>query len=287
MNKATLIKRFIIGSANFEKTYGADPIKVNYNEVRKILYLAKKKNIFKIDTAEDYLKKKNVFKNINKQFKFFTKIVFDSRSASLEFCQKYLENHFKIFNTNMVETVYFHDTKILFSKDGKKIFKNLEVLKKKKYFRKIGFSIYNPDCLNHILPNYNFDAVQFPFNLLDRRVVMSGWYDKLKNLKIETHIRSVFLQGLLVNKLVIKNKYFKKWQKKFFVWFKYLEDKNISPIDYCLSDLLTYDFDNIIIGVNNYNNLNEIINFNKIKKIDKEFNFKINDAELIDPRKWK
>ena len=287
MNKSTLIKRFIIGSANFEKTYGAKPIKVNYNEVRKILYLAKKKNIFKIDTAEDYLKKKNVFKNINKKFKFFTKIVFDSRSVSLEFCQKYLENHFKIFNTNMVETVYFHDIKILFSKDGKKIFKNLEVLKKKKYLQKIGFSIYNPDCLNHILPNYNFDAVQFPFNLLDRRVVMSGWYDKLKNLKIETHIRSVFLQGLLVNKLVIKKKYFKKWQKKFFRWFRYLENKNISPIDYCLSDLLTYDFDNIIIGVNNYNNLNEIINFKKIKKIDKEFNFKINDVELIDPRKWK
>lgn len=287
MNKAALRKRLIIGSANFEQTYGADPTKVNYDEVKKILYLAKKNNILKIDTAEDYLKKKNVFKNINKKFIFFTKIVFDSRSASLEFCEKYLENHFKIFNTNKVETIYFHDIKILFSKDGKKIFKNLEVLKKKKYFQKIGFSIYDPDCLNYIIPNYNFDAVQFPFNLLDRRIVTSGWYDKLKNLKIETHIRSVFLQGLLVNKLVIKKKYFKKWQQKIFGWFQYLENKNISPIDYCLTDLLTYDYDKIIIGINNYNNLNEIINFKKIKKNIKVFNFNINDTKLIDPRKWK
>ena len=95
------------------------------------------------------------------------------------------------------------------------------------------------------------------------------------------------MQGLLVNKLVIKKKYFKKWQQKIFGWFQYLENKNISPIDYCLTDLLTYDYDKIIIGINNYNNLNEIINFKKIKKNIKVFNFNINDTKLIDPRKWK
>ena len=30
-----------------------------------------------------------------------------------------------------------------------------------------------------------------------------------------------------------------------------LENNNISPIDYCLSDLLNYDFDKVIIGINN------------------------------------
>ena len=34
-----------------------------------------------------------------------------------------------------------------------------------------------------------------------------------------------------------------------------LEVNNISAIDYCLSDLINYDFDRIIIGVNNYNDL--------------------------------
>ena len=70
----------------------------------------------------------------------------------------------------------------------------------------------------------------------------------------------------MFNTSVYKKKYFKKWQKLFFKWFQDLEVNNISAIDYCLSDLINYDFDRIIIGVNNYNDLNEIINFKKNKK---------------------
>tara|TARA_B100001093_G_scaffold439840_1_gene440017 strand:- start:4104 stop:4967 length:864 start_codon:yes stop_codon:yes gene_type:complete len=287
VNKAHFKKRLVIGSANFAQIYGADPTKINHNELKKILYLAKKNSIYKIDTAEAYLKKKNVFNKIDKKFKFSTKIISDLRWVSLEFCQKQLEGHFKILNTDKVETLYLHDIKILFTKNGPKIFKNLELLKKKKYFKKIGLSIYDTNCLNYITSNYNFDAIQCPFNILDRRILISGWYNKLKDLRIETHIRSVFLQGLLVNKLVYRNKYFKKWQNKIFGWFQHLKNENISPIDYCLSDLLTYDYDQIIIGINNYNNLNEIINFKKIKKSNKMINFKISDTKLIDPRNWK
>ena len=49
---------------------------------------------------------------------------------------------------------------------GVKIFKNLEVLKKKKYFKKIGLSIYDTNCLNYINSNYNFDVVQCPLQYL-------------------------------------------------------------------------------------------------------------------------
>jgi len=95
------------------------------------------------------------------------------------------------------------------------------------------------------------------------------------------------LQGLLVNKLVYKIEYFKKWKNFFFEWFRYLENKNISPIDYCLSNLTNYDFDQIIIGVNNHKNLNEIINFKMIKKNIELKNFDIDNIKLFDPRKWK
>ena len=74
--------------------------------------------------------------------------------------------------------------------------------------------------------------------------------------------------------------------KFFFNWFQFLEIENMTPIDYCLNDLLRYNFDKIIIGINSEQNLNEIINFKKInKKKMKDFN--INDKKLIDPRNWK
>ena len=286
MNKTKLKSRIVIGSANFSQKYGADLIKLNHRENRKILNLAKNNGIYEIDTAKAYIKNKCIFSNIDKKFKFSTKIISDSRWVSLEFCQKQLEDHFKNLNTNKIETLFFHDIKILFTKKGTKIFKNLEILKKKKFFKKIGISIYDTNCLNYINLNYNLDAVQCPYNILDKRIITTGWYDKLKNQGIETHVRSIFLQGLLVNKLLYKKNYFKKWKKLFINWFQSLENDNISPIDYCLSDLMNYDFDKIIIGINNSENLKEIINFKTVTK-NKMINFNISDTKLIDPRSWK
>jgi aryl-alcohol dehydrogenase-like predicted oxidoreductase len=287
MNRNELKKRFIIGTANFTQKYGADPTKVSPKEISKILNFATEHGVNKIDTASAYLKNKNIFTNIKKKFQFTSKITPNFKWVSLEFCQNKINEHFKILNTNQVETLLFHDTKILFSKFGFKIFKNLEILKKKKYFKKIGISIYDTNYLNYLTSKYNFDLIQCPYNVLDKRILTSGWFDKLKKKNIQIQIRSIFLQGLLVNKKIYKKKYFKKWRNFFLEWFDYLDNKNISPIDYCLTDIMNYDFDQIIIGINNYNNLNEIVNFNKIKKDNKLIDFKTNDIAIIDPRNWK
>lgn len=286
MNKLKLKKNFIIGSANFTQKYGADCIKISSNEVKKILNLAIKNDICKIDTAEAYLNNKNIFKNINKKFKFTSKVILNYKWKSLEYCQNKLENHFKNLNLKKIDTLLIHNEEILLTKNSFKIFKNLEDLKKKKYFHKIGLSIYETDNLKYIISRFNLDVVQCPYNILDQRILTTGWFDRLKNKGIETHVRSIFLQGLLVNKSIYGKKYFKKWHKDISNWFKWLEINNISPIDYCLSDLSRQDFDKIIIGINNFNNLKEIINFKKID-IKKTLNFKSNDLKLIDPRKWK
>ncbi len=286
MNKVKIKKRLVIGSANFIHKYGADQKKISLKEIKKILNLAKKNSIYKIDTAEIYLKNKNIFKKINKKFKFITKVKPDHKWISLKYCRNKLLNHFEKFNKNKVETLLFHDDKILLKKDGPIIFKNIETLKKK-FFKKIGISIYETKNLKYLIKNYNLDVVQFPYNILDKRIIYSGWLRRLKENGIEVHIRSIFLQGLLVNKSVCKKKYFKKWQKLFFKWFESLKINNISPIDYCLNDLMSYDFDQIIVGINNHDNLNEIINFKKIKKNNKLKKIKISDRRIIDPRKWK
>ncbi len=286
MNKSQLKKRFIIGSANFTQKYGVDSTIVNNQEIKKIFNLAKKNNIYRVDTAETYLKKQKKYLQFNKKFKFSSKIIPNRKWVSLEFCQKKLDSHFKNLRQNNVETLLFHDIKILFSKNGYKIFKNLEELKKRKYFRKIGLSIYDTECLNYMINNYDLDVVQCPYNILDKRILKTGWFNKLKSLGLEVHARSIFLQGLLVNDSISKKKYFKKWEKQFSEWFDKLEKNKISPIDYCLSDLLNCDFDKVVIGINNFDNLRQIINFKKIN-INKILNLKIDDLALIDPRKWK
>ena len=223
---------------------------------------------------------------MDSKFKFIYKVNPNKNWLSLEFSQKKLEYFLNNVNNNKLDTILFHDTKILFKKDGMKIFDNLESLKKQKYFNKIGISIYDMDDLDYIISNYNIDIVQCPYNILDNRILITGWFDKLKKIGIETHIRSIFLQGLLVNKNVYKKKFFKKWYNSLHQWFSLIQENDISPIDYCLSDILKYDFDRIIIGINSYDNFKEILNFKKIDNDDK-LNIKINDIKLIDPRNWK
>lgn len=288
MSKINFKKKLVIGCANFTQKYGADTIKINHNEIQKILNFSIKNNINKIDTAHSYLKNNNIFlKKIKKKLNIITKIKPNNQWTSLSFCKKNLEEHFKKFQNNKIETLLFHNPNILFTAAGFKVFKNLEILKKKKYFKKIGLSIYEPEILNYLTLKYNIDVIQCPYNILDKRIIYSGWLNKLKKKGIEVHARSIFLQGLLVNRKVYKKKYFHKWQNQFFEWFEILEKKNISPIDYCISDLLNHDFDKVIIGINNCDNLKDIINFKNIKKREKILKLKTNDLKLIDPRNWK
>ena len=88
MNKVDFKKKIIIGTANFTQKYGADLTKVNLNEIKTILEIAKKNKIYNFDTAESYLQSKKVFKKIDKKFQFFSKIKPSLKWVSLEFCQK-------------------------------------------------------------------------------------------------------------------------------------------------------------------------------------------------------
>jgi len=285
MKKNILKKKIILGTANFTQRYGVRPVKVNLDEAKKILNLAKKNNLNILDTADSYLDDISFFKYTKKKFKIISKVKPDIKWISLQYCKDELDKQM-IKLDSKIEILLLHDVNFFFLSSGIKVFKNLNILKKKGYFKKIGFSIYSPDSLEFLITKYDIDVIQCPYNILDKRIVDSGWLYKLKKKNIEVHVRSIFLQGLLVNKKISNKKYFKKWKNKILNWFKFLTLCRITPIEYILNDLLDHDFDRIIIGINNYDNLKEILNY-KIKNNNKSVNFKIKDLKLIDPRRWK
>ena len=121
MNKIQLKKKIIIGTANFTQKYGIKPLILNTKNIEKIFYLAQKNKINKIDTASAYFKKKTL-KNIGNRFKIITKIKIDSSWLSLKICEKKLKNHFVKLGTKKIYALLLHDYKILFTKNGIKIF---------------------------------------------------------------------------------------------------------------------------------------------------------------------
>lgn len=63
--------------------------------------------------------------------------------------------------------------------------------------QKTGFSLYYPEQAERLLAaKTDFDLVQVPYSLLDRR--FESVFAALKAAGVEIHVRSVFLQGLLL-----------------------------------------------------------------------------------------
>jgi aryl-alcohol dehydrogenase-like predicted oxidoreductase len=79
------------------------------------------------------------------------------------------------------------------------LFEALAILQQEGKVGKTGVSVYSPEELALWLDQgYPLELVQLPANLLDQRFLRSGWLDRLQDLGCEIHVRSLFLQGLLL-----------------------------------------------------------------------------------------
>ena len=180
-----------------------------------------------------------------------------------------------------------HRANQLIDYDGK-IIGYLEKLKNDGLVKKIGISIYAPEELESILANFSIDIVQAPMNLIDRRLKNSGYLNLLKKKKIEVHIRSIFLQGLLLmNKDSLPSK-FKKWKNLSEDWYYWLdENPKLSALDICINYIKSiHEIDKIIVGVDSCNQLEEVL---KAYLLTEQVDFpeiSCNDEQLLDPSNW-
>jgi len=281
-----LRKKFIIGTANFGFPYGISngKIKVKKKEVFKILNYAKSQGIYTLDTAINYGQSEKILGEYGlKKWKVITKLPKLKNNHNLEKLIKKSLNNLKI---NQIDTLLFHDTKQIIGKNGGKIFNNILKLKKKGLIKKIGFSVYTPNQVRKIIKSFNFQVLQCPYNIIDRRMDNSGILKILKKKKIEIHVRSIFLKGLLLLKKNKIPKKFHKWKNLFNNYHNFTNDNKISAQEFCLNFVLSNKFVNkLVIGLNNKNQLKELIS-TKRKKINYPAKIQTSDTRLINPSNW-
>jgi len=166
-----------------------------------------------------------------------------------------------------------------------------EFLKQKRNggVKKIGFSLNSVSELTSIIDrNLLFDIVQIPFNLCDRRFY--PYFELLKSRNVEIHIRSVFLQGLLIMppKLIPKN------LENILIVREMLE--NYSKTLHLGIETIALGFvfsikniDRVLIGVDSLDNLEKNIQAIHSLPVFKETDFAdliINDEKIINPSNW-
>ncbi len=280
-----------IGTAQFGLKYGIcnkDGV-VKKNEVKKIIDYCKLKNIKSLDTAQGYGRSHKVLGSTNlKKIQITTKISIPKNigNKNLEdFVILEINKILKELNVKKIHAVLIHNTDQLKNKFGNNFFNVLQKLKKRKKILKIGVSVYTKKELEFIVKNFNIDIVNLPLSIANREFYEKNYLLKLKKKKIEIHVRSIFLQGLLLSNQVNLPKKFKN-NNFFLQWFKWLKMNKYNPLDVSLGFIKGVKYiDKIVIGVDNFSQLESIVrSYKKNPKLKyKKF---IQSSLLKKPSTW-
>lgn len=255
-----------------------------------MLQLAKIEGIDTLDTAIDYGESETCLGKVgNKDFKLVTKLpaVPDSCIDVSSWIHEQVKQSLMRLGVSSVYGLLLHRSEQLIGKHGKEIYKTLQELKELGQVEKIGVSIYSPSELDALALKYNFDLIQAPFNLVDRRLHASGWLNRLKDDDIEIHTRSAFLQGLLLmNRAAIPAK-FELWSELWNKWQEWLTHKQVSAIQACLAFPLAFpEIDRVVVGADSVEQLAQILNAEATPPLDDLPELRCDEEKLINPSYW-
>jgi aryl-alcohol dehydrogenase-like predicted oxidoreductase len=152
-----------------------------------------------------------------------------------------------------------HRPQQLLQEGGDELYAALQQLRREGLVRKTGISIYGPDELDALCPRYSFELVQSPFSLVDRRLLRSGWLDKLTGQGTEVHVRSIFLQGLLLMSPTERPRKFDRWGALWSRYEAWLGQVGLSPLQVCVRYALSVAaIGQVVVGVDSLAQLREI-----------------------------
>ena len=276
---SSLTNKIVLGSVQFGLNYGISnndgitPI----NEVREILKTAERNKINVIDTAYAYGVSEKVLGEVGvEKFDIITKFINIDSPDNLE--RQFNES---LENLNLKRVYGYLAHRHADILNYPKIWNKLIELREEGIIQKIGFSLNNPEELDHLLiKGFIPDLIQVPYNYFDRRFEKS-----ISNLKkefgTEIHTRSTFLQGLFFMNPNELNSHFDSIKKLLIA----LQNEDLSC--QLFQFVLNREFiDRVVIGVNDSDQLYQNINcVSKSLEFLPVLNERISD-NILSPVNW-
>jgi len=294
-----MIDKVILGTVQLGILYGLNKSKLTTNESLEILDLAYNSNILTYDTAQDYGNSEQLLATISNisNVQIITKIDF----TDILLTPSYILNKQNIkqkINTSLenlelkkLDTLLLHNYEDF---KNKILLDILFELCEENIIKNIGISIYTIDEALYVLEDTRIKILQIPFNFLDTQWNNSIFQEKIKKNNVEIHVRSIFLQGILLStydKWPILNK---ETKKIYDTINKLCNIFQLSKIEFCIKYVNSISFINkIIFGIDNLHQLKfNIMIFNNITQFTTKelyyINSKFNNIpeNLINPSLW-
>lgn len=285
--------KLALGGAQFGLAYGVSNQsgQVSRQAAREIVGLARLAGVDTIDTAVAYGDSEACLGEIGvASFKVVTKLppmpdyiidvsawVFDQIKGSLD-----------RLDVARVHGLLLHRADQLLGKRGQALVTALQNTRHDGVVAKIGVSIYDPEQLAAIMPVFTPDIVQAPLNLLDRRLVTSGWMQRLHDAGVEVHTRSAFLQGLLLMDRAAMPPRFGRWRSLWDTWEAWLDANALSAPRACLQYPLSFpQVDRVIVGVSSPYEFQMLLDDSLVVANSVELpDLACTDLDLINPSNW-
>ena len=291
LNCQNIKRNIIIGTAQLGENYGISNYNANYKISSRINFLdfAYQNGFRSYDTAFAY---KNSHKIIgewvhktNYHPKIYTKIP-KLNNANIEEIKSIFNLSLEQLKLQNIEGLLLHNPSDWLNNNLRTF---IEDLLKNNLINSFGLSIYSENEL-HI--DNNISIIQAPGNIFNQDIFTSNKIKKFYINKGEIHIRSIFIQGLLLMEQNNIPQKLDELKKPLYYLHNYANQMNIdiaSLAILCVKKLMPEA--KIVIGLDNIDqvkNLSEIEN--KVinnSDIDEIINFgKKNKNKLWDPRNW-
>ena len=284
--------KLAIGTVQFGMKYGIanKDGKVKPSEIKKILNNARLAGINTLDTAISYGDSEELLGSLGvKYWKVVSKLpgVPEDCKDIKAWVRVNILSSLNKLKTKTIDGLMLHRPGDLLENKAA-LWSELKFLQKEGLIKNIGYSIYSPNELDALFEEFKPDIIQAPYNIFDRRLKNTGWLDKLKKNNVEVHTRSCFLQGLLLMDPKSRPKKFQNWNQLFYLYDTWLKDSHLTPIQACLKFVdKEKDISKIVVGIDNNNQLNDILHamiINTSQKVPR--NIYSNDEDLINPANW-
>lgn len=286
--------RLAIGTAQFGMSYGIanSQGKVSVDEVALILSRALQDGVYILDTAVGYGDSETVLGHTGiNEWQVITKLP-EVPLACDDVCdwvRRTTIGSLQRLGTKSLYAVLLHQPRQLAGGNGEALYRGLQVVRGEGLCAKIGLSINGPEDLDLLLPNFEIDIVQAPFNVVDRRIQTSGWLDSLADDGVEVHARSAFLQGLLLLAAKGMPAGFERWKDTLELWRNWLLESGREPLEACLSFVLSHsEIANVVVGVDSAVQLDQVLTVVRNLKTEVPPQaLSSSDPEFVEPSRWR
>ena len=284
------MNRIVLGGAQLGLPYGIlnGGETLSREEVARILDTAAGHGIDAIDTAIAYGQSESVIgETAQNRFKIISKlppIPLDVSNVS-QWVRTQVDASLSRLKCTSLDALLLHRSQDLTDAHGAELYAAINSLKVEKIIQRFGVSIYTPDELNGIIGTFDIDVVQAPLNVFDRRIL--GIIDQLTALYIEVHVRSVFLQGVLIAKPENRPQRFQPWSEHFARFDEWVLSSGVSAMACCLGFALQQSgVTKLVIGTTSPEALTEIMTSIPNLKLEVPAHLQSSIEQLIDPRVW-